>query len=444
METAQKRIAADGESKLPDEIIQHIQSLMSERDAARTTLLSKSWHGAWCTRPNLCLDPFTFRYRMDEFPIFARKSMQRYEDSNLKIKSFKLWVEGDDDSDLARELILKAIKLGATDLTIDVPTWVSINLPYEVLESETLARLSVQNVSVDFKKRNKAVNSSNLKSLHLSNVTVKGDLIRDLISRCPSIEELTLRNLRRSSRFYCDDDTMIEVHKLIKLHKLKYLRLDGLPIKDGLSKHDLWPQFACLKELVIENINLDYVRICSPSLERITIHLHEFRNVMVAEFDVPNIRYFKFEGTNKIPSLKFRAKDGREWESDIRIHIRPRRSGSATSASWFSSLKQLVKMLSPSRVSLSIFMGDDGYGYGYVGDGLATPAVENLTLRGFGLTSVFMDALLWSCCPNFIDIEKGYAEMVDLKVYKQLKKKKTLLDAAKKRNHGEILHFQRK
>ncbi|XP_057771859.1 putative F-box/LRR-repeat protein At4g00320 [Salvia miltiorrhiza] len=442
MENAQKRIAADGESKLPEEIIQHIQSLMSERDAALTTLLSKSWHGAWCTRPNLYFDPLPFRHRMDEFPIFARKSMQRYEDLNLKIKSFKLWVEGDDDSDLARELILKAIKLGATDLTIDVPTWVSINLPYEVLESETLTRLSVHNVRVDFRKSNKVVNSSNLKSLHLSNEHVNGDLIRNLISRCPSIEELTLRRLGRST-LPVYEDPMIDLHKLIQLHKLKYLRLDSLGIADR-SKRDLWPQFACLKELVIwdylvfDHSDWEKIRICSPSLERITIHLNRITKDIYAVFDVPNIRYFKFVGCEFPCLIRFKAMGSREWESDIHIHR------SATSASWFASLKQFVRMLSPSRVSLYILIGNRPYdGYSYVGGGSAIPAVENLTLEGFAVTRAFMDDLLLSCCPKFINIQKHYAKVVDLKVFRQLKKKR-LLDAPRKRNHREILHFQRK
>ncbi|XP_057771861.1 putative F-box protein At3g58960 [Salvia miltiorrhiza] len=410
MENPQKRIAGLGESKLPQEIIHRIQCFMSGRDAARSTLVSKSWHGAWCMRPNLCFDQSAFRDRMDKFPIFTMNSMQRYEDLNLKIKSFKLCMEVNKNSDLATELILKAIKLGAIDLTIEFPisdTGRYFVLPDEVLEPETLVRLCVQGVMIiAFEKRNKVVTSSNLKSLHLSYVSVNGDFISDLISRCPSIENLRLTKLRNSHLF-----------------------------------NDLWPQFACLKELVIENINLGDVRICSPSLERITIHLHEFRNVMNAEFDVPNIRYFKFDGRD-IPCLKFKSICSWECESDIHIHFTPYMAGASSpymaSASWFSSLNQLLKMLSPSRVSLSIFIGNMQYdGYRYVGDGSAIPVVENLTLEGSAVTRASMDSLLWSCCPKFINIQKRYAKVVDLKVFRQLKKK-TLLDA------GEILHFQRK
>ncbi|XP_057786497.1 putative F-box/LRR-repeat protein At5g02930 [Salvia miltiorrhiza] len=430
MENAQKRIAADVESEFPEEIIQHIQSLLSERDAARSTFLSKSWHRAWSTRPHLCFDQFAFRHSMDDFPRFTRNFMQRYEDLNPKMKSFKLWMVVHDDS-LATELILKAIKLGAIDLTVEFSVWDTSRcfvIPDEVLESQTLARLSVSRAMVDFKNTNK---SPNLKSLSLSNVTVNSDLIRDLISRCPSLEELTLTKLTSSHPFCVDE--------MIKLHKLKYLRLEGLDIRDSLSKSsnfNLWHQFPCLKELAIVDCNSKYewddVRICSPSLERIAIVLPQPSSVN-AEFDVPNLRYFKFEGRD-VPRLEFNTTGGRGWESDIHVHCSPDRATA-------SSLNQLVKMLSPSRVHLTVFVCELPHGgCGYMGDGLAIPVVESLTIRGVAAPRAFLDALLWSCCPNFINIQRCYAEMVDVEVFRQLKMKMK----TKTRNPRELLRFQRK
>ncbi|XP_057771857.1 F-box/LRR-repeat protein At3g59190-like [Salvia miltiorrhiza] len=335
MENPQKRIA--GESQLPEEIIQHIQSLLhEEEEAARTSLLSKSWHGAWCTRPNLSFDQYMFWNRVDEFPVFTKKTMRRYEDLNLKIKSFRLtMMEEYEDHSLARELILKAIELGATDLTIEIPSLDGI-----VLESETLARLSVF-----------------------------GSIARPL---------------------------HFDVGAITKLHKLEYLRLEGLDIKHSLSKNELWPQFRCLKDLVIVDYNSDYdwddVRICSPSLERVIILFHECRNVS-AEFDVPNIRYFKFEG-HEMPRLKFKAIGSREWESDIHIRFSPYMASTA----WLSSLNQFVKMLSSSRVSLFMWWDllDDGHA-------LSMPVVDNLRPE-----MPFLDALLWSCRPNFVNVQRRF------------------------------------
>lgn len=59
---------------LAEEVIQHIQSFMSGKEAARSAILSKSWYHAWLSRPTI--DFFCDR-------AFAEKTIQRYQDSNL-------------------------------------------------------------------------------------------------------------------------------------------------------------------------------------------------------------------------------------------------------------------------------------------------------------------------------------------------------------------------
>lgn len=433
-----ERNSADGGVELPEEIMQHIQSLMLERDAARTTLLSKSWHGAWCTRPNLIFDQYAFRNRMDEFPIFTKKTMRRYEDLNLKIKIFRLWME--DYPSLAAELILKAIKLGVADLKIEINrSWCV--LPDEVLESETLVRLYVSGLIVDLKRRNKVVTCPNLKSLTLLNVTVNGDLFRDLISRCPLIEELMWDQPRRDQRSLFDSRIRLEEFDKLEFEKLKYLRLSGLDdnddyrmdVKAALYRHDLSPRFPCLKFLVIWDYYSANVRICSPSLEHITIRLLH-GGIWNGEFDVPNIRTFKMSSSH-VPRLKIKT-SSREWESVVDIDC----SLIEPIDWWFSSLNQLVKMLSLSRVSLrlSVAILSHRYETVYVGDGLPIPAVENLTLdRQSTVTPRFLNSLLRSCRPNFIKIEKrcvfGMVNPSNVEVFPQLQSLpwKTLFDGSK-------------
>ncbi|GFP98880.1 acetyl-coa carboxylase 1 [Phtheirospermum japonicum] len=67
-------------------------------EAAGTTTLSKSWYSAWLTRPNLDLDERNFNgYRGDskfeEFSEFANKIIQRCEQSNLNIESFRICIK---------------------------------------------------------------------------------------------------------------------------------------------------------------------------------------------------------------------------------------------------------------------------------------------------------------------------------------------------------------
>ncbi|GFP88652.1 putative F-box/LRR-repeat protein at3g59230 [Phtheirospermum japonicum] len=115
-----KRVAA--EFVLPEAIIHHIQSFLDGKQAAQTTILSKSWHTAWLTRPNLDFDQRLFPNCGDEFSEFTRTTLLRYQDLNLKIESFKLRMKGWEkySHPLANVLIAKAIENGATDLNFEL------------------------------------------------------------------------------------------------------------------------------------------------------------------------------------------------------------------------------------------------------------------------------------------------------------------------------------
>lgn len=121
----------EGEIHLPETIIQHIQSLLTAKEAAGTTLLSKSWYTAWLTRPNLDFDFRDGSFGTDlAFFTFVEKTIERYERLNLKVESFRLWMRdvrpeefelGKRDSFFfASELITRARKLGSTDLDYEV------------------------------------------------------------------------------------------------------------------------------------------------------------------------------------------------------------------------------------------------------------------------------------------------------------------------------------
>lgn len=339
-------------SQLPPEIMHHIQSLMPERCCARATLLlSKSWHNAWSTRPTLDVDESEWPDVEDDgFSDYATKTMRRYDDLNLPILSLKLRFGY--NHPLARELILKAIKLGALHLKIENSNFsIRFSLPDEVLESETLVTLHVERIIVDLEQRWKEVSCSKLKTLTLSRVWVKGDLFRDLISRCSSIEEL----------------------------RLCYL-----------SRKEEWKD----------------VRICSPSLERLTIRL-PCNQALDGEFDVPNIRRFEFEGSPSSSLVFKKTASRREWESDVCI----RYDSQDPSSVWFSMVKMFVRMLSLSRVSLTINVAMSDWMKvescpNYVGDGLPIPKVENLNLEvdDYQLVPAFLDSLRWCFRPNFVKV----------------------------------------
>ncbi|KAL3520804.1 hypothetical protein ACH5RR_018953 [Cinchona calisaya] len=98
----------DDEWLFPQPIIQHILSYLSTNDAARMSLLSKTWCIAWSTHPilNLDLDDEAFSkvrgprknpedtivvdHVRAEFMNYLNKSLQRYHNQNVCIEQLNL------------------------------------------------------------------------------------------------------------------------------------------------------------------------------------------------------------------------------------------------------------------------------------------------------------------------------------------------------------------
>ncbi|XP_057771920.1 uncharacterized protein LOC130991625 [Salvia miltiorrhiza] len=323
------------ETRLPEAIIHIIQSFLSDEEAARTTVISKSWYKAWLTRPALVLVLRNLRRKSSaaEFSKFAAKTMRRYQDSNLKIESLSLKMRGCRRSSepLARKLIADAMKLGATDLKLEFfPT--GFALPAEVLGSETLLRLSVSGCKIDGN-----VNCSMLKSLSLDSVLLKReDMLRILTSCCNSIEELSLSNSPIVNY-------IIELRwqNLHEFHKLKRLYLERVPVGNSLTY--LESQCPCLEDLSLVHCYNTGIHVKSSSLQRISIVQCAASGL---QFEVPNLAVFSYSGRD-IPAISIKARD--EWESHISIE----RHHNETS-SWYRDLHKRLTQLSLSRINLTI------------------------------------------------------------------------------------------
>ncbi|XP_057773749.1 uncharacterized protein LOC130993046 [Salvia miltiorrhiza] len=391
--------------------IERIQSFLNGKEAARTTILSKSWYSAWSTRPNLDFDQRHFRFRSaDQFLEFPKTALQRYEDLNLKIHSFRLlMVESHRDASLAKELVAKAVKLGAVDL--DFTSWnPSFVLPEELLRSEALAALSLAGT---FEIDLALLNCSKLKSLTLS-VTAKCDLVRDLIWRFPSLERLKFDGHyslcdaegRRSHPFFDDRLNRLEIQlefgfrslrlefdKLdYEFQKLEYMYLGHLLVDGNLFSHaSVFSKFPSLKELVIwDCYGFKDIRICSKSVERISIGLVEERSSYVTELDVPNMRKLEFEGLgwSRLALKKARS----EWESDIRLTC------IEASSRWFGWLDGFLESLRGSKISLCVKVKCDCRSYAKF-EGLSRGVlVENLRVEGGGVYIAGVVHMLFRIC----------------------------------------------
>ncbi|EYU46858.1 hypothetical protein MIMGU_mgv1a017017mg [Erythranthe guttata] len=89
-------------SDLPEGLLQRIFYFLSQEDAVRTSVLSKSWRYIWCTRPNFDLSEPNFKGNKHQFISAVENTLQRYTDPNgLSLEEFNLTLSllgGGDDN----------------------------------------------------------------------------------------------------------------------------------------------------------------------------------------------------------------------------------------------------------------------------------------------------------------------------------------------------------
>ncbi|KAL3650310.1 hypothetical protein CASFOL_006713 [Castilleja foliolosa] len=368
--------AINGEFQLPEPIVHRIQSFLTAKEAARTTILSKSWRSAWLTRPNL---DFSIRsYGVYEYLEFVEKTIQRYEKSNLKIESLRLRNKSGGVGVyvgfgvLANDLITRALKIGATHLCVQNFVGKMV-LSQGVFEAENLVELTLNGCKIEDLGFDRKVRCSKLESLDLRYVNINSEMISNIVSCCPLIRKLSLDCV---VPFNDDDDDDHVYHSFSRLpFSLKDLTLIGCRTQE----------------------------VSSPSLERLYFSTEEYTSV---KFDVPSIRKFGFGiSGDEFPSLFF-VSTPRVWESDVFIG-----TYRGFSTLWFRGLNKLLTELSLSKISLSLNMAvfkedcKSEYEVGAI-RGLPKPKVESLTLDMFPIRALHSFAIFHGlfqiCRPTFI------------------------------------------
>ncbi|KAL3645024.1 hypothetical protein CASFOL_010204 [Castilleja foliolosa] len=469
--------AGEGEIQFAEPIIHRLQSFLTGKEAAQTSIVSKSWHSAWLTRPNLDFDDTHFKVSgdydydysgVDNFKKYAKKTIKRYEQLNLKIESFKLCIEMNQygRTELAKKLIVKALKIGATRLCVRLKRRDSFVLPNEVFGADNLVELSVSGCTIKLDDR-VVIKCRRLESLSIDDdVNIQFDTLCKIISSCTSIENLSLlpdinpHNDEFGNEIVCVDynyqqphdefgndgvwvddiywgrmdNTAIDraqkaasatamavgvVDNLIP--RLKCLVLSYVSFKT-LCLGDLLYRFPFLKDFTLylnrSSKNIDTVfeegiQISNCSLERIKLVLKDFSNYSKVKrprvkFDVPSVREFTFEAA-VIPCLSFMSTSpSREWESHVSINFEDR---NGLSTIWFNELSELLTELSQSKTHLSLNVGRNTSSFDYkLGDtiiqGLRKHELENLSIDMTDLPSLscyaLFDGLFRLCRPMFI------------------------------------------
>ncbi|EYU30160.1 hypothetical protein MIMGU_mgv1a023705mg, partial [Erythranthe guttata] len=213
--------STDRISELPEDILQRILYFVSQDDAVRTSVLSKSWRNIWCTRPNLDFSDNTFKGNNQQFLSVVDTTLQRYCDQRLRVEEFHLRI-------FLREMDHEFVSL--LEKWIRAPTVTgmkklrfsngsghflgSVDLPSVVFEVESLQDLHVESFVLGRETIERIVVFKHLRSLCLEQVRIKDDVFETIISNCPSIETLVVNQCKRLKK--------IKVNHLHNLKKFSF------------------------------------------------------------------------------------------------------------------------------------------------------------------------------------------------------------------------------
>jgi hypothetical protein len=239
-------------SNLPKVILHNIMSRLPEKDAARTSVLSKSWLETWYTFPVLSFSDTQisglfqpsdigrllfpelmddFVRKIENFIDYLKRRLLRFYDNGLAIKKFKLVVNNVElcsymskDVDLWLKL---ATESGVEEIDLYLPDRPNQDeegcgecyvLPKGAIEVKSLTKLElIGGIRVDTAFMNHSIKFFSLRVLSLWDVLSKDEhVIEHIISCCPLIEHITLKFVDMKS---------LSMHGLLKL---KTLDVEGI------------------------------------------------------------------------------------------------------------------------------------------------------------------------------------------------------------------------
>ncbi|EYU30200.1 hypothetical protein MIMGU_mgv1a018462mg, partial [Erythranthe guttata] len=313
-------------SELSNDILQRILSLLSQEDAVRTSVLSKSWRDIWCTRPNLDLSDTNFKH---EFLSTVDKTLQRYSDQKICLEKFQLsmslyYSHSELKSVWFLEKWIRALtNMGVKEFRLSIYSKDSrrrrrrVKLPSVVFEAEFLEDLHVEGFMFDRTTIERNILSNHLKKLHLEKVHIEDRIFQKIISSCPLIETMILKSCKS-----------IEIYPP---------SLETIRITRGIILFQKGAEFCNLSSLSLREVLISSCSSCRfpKSIEESQLFI-----------DAPNIDSFVYHGFD-IPSISF-STTSREWSSTLRFLFRDDPS------LWLLKLRKLLESLSRSEISLGI------------------------------------------------------------------------------------------
>ncbi|KAL7111243.1 hypothetical protein ACP275_05G076100 [Erythranthe tilingii] len=366
-------------SKLPEEILQRILYFLSQKQAVRTSVLSKSWRNIWCTRPNLDFSDDSFKGNKQYFLSVVSNTLQRYCDQRLCVKKFHLRLSLGDP-----------YKESVSFLEKWVPRFTAMGV-----KAFHLSILS-KNECVDLSSNIPFVR---LTVLCLIKVLIKKEIFDKIVSSCPLLTTMLLEHckglenvtLEKKRHKYLKHFTFRTIHECsVEIDIPTLETIDILGCKVRFQSHEF------------SNLN-------SSSLHSVEISTDSVEQSQVLCIDAPNINYFRYVG-NFLPSISFTPTSNR-WRSSSNVQFYVKNVQDAQSC--FLKLSKQLQSLSRFEISLEIAQysdhnivhnEEDVIAQDAINGGNKPVVVEHLQLNLIRVSSLssFFNCLFRICRPKII------------------------------------------
>ncbi|KAK8589045.1 hypothetical protein V6N13_087921 [Hibiscus sabdariffa] len=248
--SSDEAICADGISRLPDVLIQHILSFLSTKEAMATSVLSKRWLWVWTWVPIIdlqdtpsCRTDLNLRFRFGQFVtrVLILNKMASLDKFCLK---FNLVDHPSHVTTWFQDAVSRDVK--ELDITIHgTQIFPFLKLPFALFTARTLQVLKLsQGVELHVPG---TVSLPCLKVLHLVWIKYMNDeSVSRLFAGCHVLQELVLRK-------YVGDNSTISI---ISIPTLKIM---SIRFATGLRKHRLKINAPILEHLHLEdNLGLEF------------------------------------------------------------------------------------------------------------------------------------------------------------------------------------------